>query len=162
MRLQNAAKTGASMWVPNQSDEEDAARLRVRSAAARRRWKASASSSMRSAWPSTAAFVGQHEAIGGALKQRLAHGGFERAQPPAHGRLRLAELAGGGAERAFARDRQEDRRSLHSIAQTPSIQICMDIVLYLLISMQTECGHIGLQTTEQHDHDDTINDAAAV
>ena len=54
------------------------------------------------------ALVSQHEAFGRALKQRLAHGRFERRQAASHGRLRQAEPARGRAERALARDGEED------------------------------------------------------
>src|SRR5215813_4802567 len=54
------------------------------------------------------ALVGQHEAVGGPLEKRMAHGVLERAQPPPHCRLRLTELPGRGAESALARHCQED------------------------------------------------------
>ena len=54
------------------------------------------------------AFVGQHETVGRALKERVTDGLFQRAEPAPHRWLRLPEPACRGAERAFPGNGQKD------------------------------------------------------
>ncbi len=53
-------------------------------------------------------FVGQHETVACTLKERVADRFFERAQPPAHGRLRLPDEPRRCAQRAAPGDRQKN------------------------------------------------------
>jgi len=54
------------------------------------------------------ALVGEGEALGAALEQRMAHVVLQRAQAPSHRRLALAGEPGGAIERSRAGDREED------------------------------------------------------
>lgn len=68
-------------------------------------------------------FVGQDETIAGALEQHQPDRFFERAEPPAHGRLRLFQATGGRSKRALSSDREEDGqivpfKSAHRVTHT--------------------------------------------
>ncbi|GAA3061367.1 hypothetical protein GCM10010520_07030 [Rhizobium viscosum] len=54
------------------------------------------------------AFIRQDETISGTLEERLAERDFECTQPPAHGRLRQAEAAGGSTQRSKPRNGEEE------------------------------------------------------
>ena len=80
------------------------------------------------------ALVGQDEAVGGPLEQRMADRGLQRPQPASHGWLGLTQAPRGRAERARTCDCEKDSE-IAPLHPTPK-QNCMDIVQVLLMAMQ--------------------------
>jgi hypothetical protein len=83
------------------------------------------------------AFVGEHEAVAGSLKQRLANRSLERAQASAHGRLAQAKFPGRGSKRAFTGDGEKDSQIAPFHLRHPRNPFIFEFLLLTFVSFQT-------------------------